>query len=109
MKRGDIVIIAAPGDCQKLRPATVIQSDALSETGMQSVAVCLMTSSNHKAPLFRVTIHPTPENGLTKVTQIMVEKLFSLPGSKISNVIGRLTESELHELNQALTFITGLR
>lgn len=108
MKRGDIVIIATPGAYGKPRPAVIIQSDALSEAGLQSLAVCLITSNTAKAPLFRLQLEPNPENGLEKPSQIMTEKLFTLPVKKVQRVIGSLNSKELTQLNRCLTLVIGI-
>jgi mRNA interferase MazF len=108
MKRGDIVIVTAPGDYGKPRPAVVIQADALTEMGSQSMALCLMRSAPLAAPLFRIAIEPTKENGLTKASQIMVEKLFTVPREKIERTIGRLSDEQLIQLNRTLAFVIGL-
>lgn len=108
MKRGDIVIVSAPGDYGQPRPAVVIQTDALTGLGIQSVALCLMSSAPLTAPLFRISIEPTPENGLKKPTQIMVEKLFTVPRSKIERTVGKLDEGQLVQLNRTLAFVIGL-
>ncbi|MGB0335318.1 MAG: type II toxin-antitoxin system PemK/MazF family toxin [Opitutales bacterium] len=108
MKRGDIVMVAASGDCGKPRPAVVIQDDALTEMGSRSIALCLMSSAPLAAPLFRIAIEPTKENGLTKASQIMVEKLFTVPREKIERTIGRLSDEQLIQLNRTLAFVIGL-
>jgi len=108
MKRGDIVMVAAPGDYGKPRPAVVIQDDALTEMGSRSIALCLMSSAPLAAPLFRIAIEPTKENGLTKASQIMVEKLFTVPREKIERTIGRLSDEQLIQLNRTLAFVIGL-
>jgi mRNA interferase MazF len=108
MKRGDIVIVATPGDYGKPRPAVVIQTDALTELGSQSIALCLMRSTPLKAPLFRIGLDPTELNGLDKTSQILVEKLFSVPREKIVRTIGRLNDDELVLLNRTLSFVIGL-
>lgn len=108
MKRGDIVIVAAPGDYGKPRPAVVIQTDALTELGSRSIALCLMSSLPLKAPLFRIGLEPTEFNGLKKSSQIMVEKLFTVPREKIVQIIGRLTDDEIVQLNRTLSFVIGL-
>ena len=108
MKRGDIVIVATPGDYGKPRPAVVIQADALTELGSQSIALCLMSSTPLKAPLFRIGLEPTELNGLDKPSQIMVEKLFTVPREKIVRTIGKLNDDELVLLNRALSFVIGL-
>ena len=43
MKRGDVVVCAAPGDCGKHRAAVVVQADLFNGTHA-SVLVCLITS-----------------------------------------------------------------
>lgn len=108
MRRGDVVIIAAPGDYGKPRPAVVIQSNQLNATGIKSVAVCLITSSLNINPTTRVPLIASPENGLQHPSNIMAEKLFTLPITKVSQVIGRLTPFELNELDHSLAFVLGL-
>ena len=68
IKRGDIVICAAPGGCGKPRPAVVVQSGLFNETH-SSVAVCLITSHLEDAPLFRIPVAAGRTTGLkTRVT-----------------------------------------
>ena len=59
MARGDVVIVAAPGDYGKPRPAVIVQSDAFPESHA-SVIVCQMTSELVDAPDFRIIIEPNP-------------------------------------------------
>ena len=66
MKRGDIVTVALASDYGKPRPAVVIQSDWLDET--DSVLVCLFTSTVRDAPIFRLTVEPSPSNGLQAIS-----------------------------------------
>ena len=49
MARGDIVIVAAPGDYGKPRPAVIVQTDAFPENHA-SVVVCQLTSDLVDAP-----------------------------------------------------------
>lgn len=108
MKRGDVVIIAALGDYGKPRPAIVIQTDALTELNVLSVALCLMSSAEPCAPLFRIPIEPSAVNGLDRPSQIMVEKIFTVPRGKVAKVIGHLTDEQLVQLNRTLAFVIGL-
>src|SRR6266851_3421837 len=43
MSRGDVVIVAAPGDYGKSRPAVIVQSNAIPDSHA-SVVICPMTS-----------------------------------------------------------------
>jgi mRNA interferase MazF len=60
MSRGDLVIVAAPGDYGKPRPAVVVHSDAIPESHA-SVVICQMTSELAEAD-FRITIEPGARN-----------------------------------------------
>lgn len=106
MKRGDIITVAAAGDYGKPRPAVVIQSDKLK--GMDSVLVSLLTSTLVDAPLFRLSVDPTEENGLKKLSQIMIDKIIAMPRSKCGDVVGRIDESNLIVLNHMLAVVVGI-
>ena len=71
MIRGDLVTVAMQGDCGKPRPALVIQSDQFNEHA--TVTVLPLTGTLVAAPLLRITVQPSAENGLQKPSQAMVE------------------------------------
>ncbi len=106
VKRGDIVIVSAPGDYGKPRPAVVIQSDWLAHT--DSVLVALMTSVLFAAPIYRLRVEPTAETGLETPSQVMVEKIVALPREKCSAKIGRLDDATLIALNHRLSVVIGI-
>ena len=108
MKRGDIVTVSAPRDYGKPRPAVVVQSDHLIEGGLSSVIVCLITSHIEDAPAFRLSLEPDAGNGLNVPSQIMVDKILTLPVAKTGDSIGRLNDELLVRLNRALAFVVGL-
>lgn len=100
--RGDIVVCAVSGDYGKPRPAIVMQSDLFNETHA-SITVCLITSDLNDWPLFRVTIHSNSTNGLKSKSQVMIDKIVSLPRGKIKQVLGRVSIQELSAIQQALS------
>ncbi len=106
LKRGTLVTVAAPGDYGKPRPALVVQSDFFREH--PSITLCLITSDLRDAPLFRITIHPSTDNGLQKPSQIMIDKLVTVSREKLRNVIGRLEDKTTIEVNRALALWVGL-
>ena len=55
--------MAVAGDYGKPRPAVVVQANVLNEADPPSVIVALMTSTVREAPLLRLAVPPTPENG----------------------------------------------
>ena len=107
MNRGDVVIVAAPGDYGKPRPAIIVQTDAFPETH-SSVVICQMTSEVVDAPDFRVTIVPSAENGLQLRSQVMADKPVTVRRRRIGQIIGRLSERDVGRLNIALAFVMGL-
>ena len=108
MRRGDLVTVAAPGDYGKPRPAVVIQGDVINQAEPDSVILALMTGTLRDAPLLRLTIDPTPTNGLQKSSQVMVDKLVTVRREKIGKTLGRLSDQDLLQLNRLLALVMGL-
>lgn len=101
IKRGDVVICAAPGDYGKPRPAVVVQSDLFNGTH-SSVAVCLITSHLEDAPLFRIPVAAGRTTGLKSESQVMVDKVIAIPRNKITGRAGMLPARLLKEVDDAL-------
>jgi len=108
MRRGDVVTVAAPGDFGKPRPAIVVQADALTAAGATSVVLCLVTSHLVDAPAFRVPVGPKPETGLKVLSQVMVDKILTVPISRVGEVIGHLDDETMLRLNRTLAFVIGI-
>ncbi len=106
MKRGDLVTIALQGDYGKPRPALVIQSDLFSEH--PSVVILPVTSELRDTPLFRVTIAPNEINGLSRPSDVMVDKVQTVARDKIGLVFGRLSQEELLSVNRMLAVFIGV-
>ena len=106
MRRGDVVTVAAPGDYGKPRPALVIQSDLFEE--LPSVTLCLVTSALRDTPIFRITIDPSPTNGLQRVSQIQVDKIMTVAREQIGAVIGRLDDAAMLKVNRSLAVFVGI-
>ena len=107
VKRGDLVIVIAPGDYGKPRPALVVQSDLFRST--ESVVLALITTEDSsKSLLFRKALQPSEENGLRKPSFVMLDKLVSLPRTKVSEPIGRLLPAEVAEASASLALFLGM-
>jgi mRNA interferase MazF len=107
LKRGDIVTIAAPGDYGKPRPALIIQGDVFNDIHA-SITVVPLTSTIIDAPLFRLTLDPSRQNGLKRVSQIMVDKVLTLPREKIGKRLGRLSNTLMIRVGRALSVWLGM-
>ncbi len=107
VSRGDVAIAAAPGDYGKPRPVLILQSDTFQDTA--SVIVALITSDQRPlAALFRKPVHPTDQNGLKQPSDIMIDKLVTLPRTKIGKVIGHLSSTEMAEIISAVAVFLGI-
>jgi mRNA interferase MazF len=106
LKRGDLVIVSAPGDYGKPLPAVVVQSDWLSTN--DSVLVALCTSTLVEAPIYRLDLAPSEANGLKARTQVMVDKIVAMPREKCGADLGRLDESEMTAVNHMLAVVIGI-
>ena len=106
MRRGDLVTVAAPGDYGKPRPALVIQSDLFEE--LPSVMLCLVTSDLRDAPIFRITVDPSPDNGLRRVSQVQVDKVMTVARERIDGTIGRLDDATMLKVNRSLAVFIGI-
>ena len=105
MRRGDLVTVALQGDLGKPRPALVIQSD-LFDTH-PSVTILPVTSELRDAPLFRIAVNPGESNGLSRPSQVMVDKPQSVAREKIGEVFGRLDDGAMLAVNRALAVFLG--
>jgi mRNA interferase MazF len=106
MRRGDFVTIAMQGDFGKPRPALVIQADQFSEHA--SVTVLPVTGTFVPAPLLRITVQPSPENGLRKPTQVMVDKAMTVRRDKVGDAFGHVEADVMVEVERCLAVFLGI-
>jgi mRNA interferase MazF len=100
--------MAARGDYTgKARPVLVVQADLFNPTH-QSVTICPVTSDCVDAPLFRIPLPPGERTGLRTVSQIMIDKIVSVPRSAIAEEIGKCDADELEAAEDALRRWLGL-
>jgi mRNA interferase MazF len=107
VKRGDLVVVAVPGDYGKPRPALVVQSDLFNDAHA-SITVAPVSSTIVDTPLFRVTVEPSRRNGLRLVSQIMVDKMTTVRRQRLGQTIGHLEEDVMLRVSRALALWFGL-
>lgn len=105
MKRGALVSIALQGAYGKPRPALIVQSDLFANH--PSVTVLPVTTEIRNVPLFRIEIEPDKKNNLKSLSQIMVDKIQTVPTEKIGSVIGYVGDTTLLAVNRALAVWLG--
>jgi len=73
------------------------------------VTICLLTAALIDAPLFRVRVEPAPANGPSERSDVMADKVLTVPRSVLSaKPFGRLGAAELERVDAALRFWLGL-
>ena len=105
VKRGDLVSVTLQGAYGKPRPGLVIQSNLFAEH--PCVTFLPLTSELVDAPLIRIRVEPSAENGLEKPSQIMVDKTSTLPRTKVSAPFGRIDGETMLATMRALIVFLG--
>jgi mRNA interferase MazF len=101
LKRGDVVTVAMQGDYGKQRPAIVVQSDLFNATHA-SVTVAPVTTTIVDAPLFRILVEPSSDNGLQSISQVMIDKLVTVRRDKVGKRIGVIDDETLQRMTRSL-------
>ena len=107
MKRGEIWTIVGGKDyAGKPRPVVILQDDRFDRT--ESITICSFTTDPTDAPLFRLPVVPSASNGLRAVCRLMVDKITTVPKSRIGARAGRLSDEDMVRLNRAVLVFLGI-
>jgi mRNA interferase MazF len=107
LKRGEIWTVSGGADyAGKPRPAVIVQDDRFDATS--SITICAFTSDPTDAPLFRLPVKPDRDNGLKSPSRLMVDKITTVPKSKLGQRVGRLSDADRHRLDRAMLVFLGL-
>lgn len=107
MRRGEVWTVSGGKDyAGKPRPVVILQDDRFE--AINSVTVCAFTTDPTEAPLIRLPIESSRSNGLRVLSRLMVDKITTVPKSKVGARIGRLEDADMFRLNQAMMVFLGL-
>ncbi len=84
----------------------IVQDDRFDAT--DSVTVCAFTTDPTEAPLFRLRVDADEVNGLRESCSLMVDKITTIPRSKLGERIGRLDDEQMVRLGRAILVFFGL-
>jgi mRNA interferase MazF len=96
-----VVVASRRAYTSKPRPAVIVQADDFNASHA-SVTICPITSDCVDAPLFRVSLPSTPRTGLSTPSQVMVDKIVSVPREAIGQTVGRCQGVEVDAIADAL-------
>jgi mRNA interferase MazF len=107
LRRGEVWTAAAgSGYAGKPRPVVIVQDDRFDAT--DSVTICAFTTDPTDAPLFRLRLEPTEQNGLHEPSSLMIDKLTTVRRVKLGERIGRLADEDMVRLDRAVVVFLGL-
>jgi mRNA interferase MazF len=107
VKRGEIWTAAAgSGYVGKPRPVVIIQDDLFDATA--SVTVCALTTDPTDAPLFRIPVDADETIGIRQPSRLMVDKITTVPRSKLGERVGRLSADDMTRLGRSIAVFLGL-
>ena len=89
----------------KPRPVLIVQDDRFDATS--SITVCPLTSDPTEIPLLRVPLDPNDRNGLDAPSSIMLDKVTTMPRSKLGERIGKVSDAEMVALSRGLLVFLG--
>ncbi|MEO6653971.1 MAG: type II toxin-antitoxin system PemK/MazF family toxin [Ilumatobacteraceae bacterium] len=107
MRRGEIwTASAGSGHVGKPRPVVIIQDDLFDATA--SVTVCAFTTDDADAPLFRIPIDADETTGIRQASRLMVDKITTVPRTKLGERVGRLSDEDMARLVRSAVVFLGL-
>jgi len=107
VKRAEIWTAAAgSGYIGKPRPVVIVQDDRFD--GTDSVTVVAFTTDITTAPLIRLPVEPDDANGLRELCSLMVDKITTVPRSKLGQRLGHLSDDDMVRLARSLMVFLGL-
>jgi mRNA interferase MazF len=107
VNRGEVWTVSGGNDYPgKPRPVVILQDERFDMT--DSITVCAFTTDPTDAPLLRLPVEPNESNGLRAVCRLMVDKITTVPKSKIGARVGRLADEDMVRLNRAVLVSLGI-
>ncbi len=84
----------------------IVQNDLFDATA--AITVCPMTSDPTEIPLLRIPLAPNETNGLAVPSSIMLDKVTTMPRSKLGAQIGLISDADMMVLTRGLVLFLSL-
>jgi mRNA interferase MazF len=107
VKRGELWTAAVGKHyATKARPVLVVHDDRFDAT--DSIAICPLTTDPTQIPLLRIPLTEGSDTGLAQPSSLMVDKLTTMPRSKLGERIGAVSDTDMLSLSRSLVVFLGL-
>ncbi|MGK2886445.1 MAG: type II toxin-antitoxin system PemK/MazF family toxin [Rhodococcus sp. (in: high G+C Gram-positive bacteria)] len=104
MRRGEIwTASAGSGYAGRPRPVVIVQDNRFDATA--SVTVCAFTTDPSDAPLIRLLVEADELTGIRESSRLMVDKVTSIPRSKLGERVGLLSDDDMIRLSRLVVFL----
>ena len=104
MRRGEIwTASAGSGYAGRPRPVVIVQDNRFDATA--SVTVCAFTTDPSDAPLIRLPVEADELTGIRESSRLMVDKVTSIPRSKLGERVGLLSDDDMIRLSRLAVFL----
>lgn len=103
LEKGEIIVIRSKNQeyASKPRPAIAYQN-SLFGNKVESLTIIPISSVLIDAEPFRINILPNKANGLTKISQAMIDKITTINKSNIGKKIGILNVLQIQKIDEAV-------
>ena len=88
------------------RPVVIVQDDSFDATDL--ITICAFTTDEIEAPLFRLPVEPNERNGLRTACRLMVDKITTVPKTKVGARVGRLDDEDILKTQSGGACVSGL-
>lgn len=107
MQRGSIWTVAGGGAyAGKPRPVVIVQNSLFSD--LRSVTFCPLTSETSDVGVIRPPVAPDGANGLRAPSQVMIDKITTVPKERLGARIGQLSDQDMIRVNRALVVFLSI-
>ncbi|MGH3968621.1 MAG: type II toxin-antitoxin system PemK/MazF family toxin [Mycobacterium sp.] len=107
MRRGELWTAAGGRHyAGKPCPVVIVQDDRFDATA--SITVCPLTTDPTEIPLLHIPMDPDAVNGLAEPSNIMADKVTTMPRSKLGERLGKVSDQDMLALSRRLVVFFGL-
>jgi mRNA interferase MazF len=104
MARGDVLLVNLPGSDGReqsgRRPAVAVQTDLVGEPLLMVAPITSSLKALRFA--FTVRVEPSPENGLTMPSVVMVFQMRAIDKARITRTIGQMSQADMARIDAAI-------
>lgn len=90
------------------RPALVVQTDAANRNPRYPNVIVAAVSTRGRDLPFHIRLEPSPENGLTEVSFVKCEQVFTVSKERLEGRLGRVSDEQLAAVGGALSMVLDL-